>query len=74
MVVRLRFFVQLSFFLWRLRGRPVKVFCLAQLFFCAGSMVVRLKLFVQLSFFSDFYQSSVCAVRGALVSLITPSF
>ena len=34
-----------------------------------GRVVVQLGFFVQLSFFSVFYQSSVCAVRGALVCL-----
>ena len=32
-----------------------------------SGVVVRLRFLVQLSFFSVFYQSSVCAVRGAIV-------
>ena len=54
MVVRLRFFV----------GGGVVV---RLRFFVGGGVVVRIRFFVQLSFVSVFYQSSVCAVRGALV-------
>ena len=42
---------------------------LGPLVFCGGGVVIRLRFFVQLSFFSVLYQSSVCAVRGALVLL-----
>ena len=68
-VVRLRFFVCGVGVVVRLRFFVGGVGVVVRLSFFVGGVgvVVRLRFFVQLSFFSVFYQSSVCAVRGALV-------